>query len=287
MLIATLTPAAAVSILVVWLFAMGGAVGSFLNVVIYRVPAGKSIVRPGSHCPACKHPIRWHDNLPVVSWFLLRGRCRDCAARISFRYPAVEAITAALFVLVGVLEGLTGGANLPVRPLGVGQSAGIVTYHLLLLCTLLSASLFEYDGHRAPVGLFAPALVVGWLAPLVWPYLHPVSTWQGLTGPMAGLVDGSAGLGLGLLLGLASWPLPGAKRGPGLILAPACVGLFLGWQAALVLTLLRVVVWLPISALRQAWAGLRPVPPTAWLALTALAWVLAWGLIVGCCPILA
>jgi len=156
----------------------------------------------------------------------------------------------------------------------------------LLLCTLLAAALFEYDGHRAPIRLFVPALVVGWLAPLVWPYLHPVSAWQGLTGPMAGLVDGSAGLGLGLLLGLASWPLPGAKRGPGLILAPACVGLFLGWQAALVLTLLRLVVWLPISGLRQAWAGFRPATPTAWLALAALAWVLAWRLIAGCCPML-
>ena len=268
-----------------------------MNVVIYRLPAGKSIVRPGSHCPACKHPIRWHDNVPVLSWFLLRGRCRDCAARISFRYPAVEAITAALFVWVGMIEGLSGGANLPLEPivatdvvvlppLGIGQSAGIVTYHLLLLCTLLAAALIEYDGHRPPVRLFVPALVVGWLAPLVWPYLHPVSAWQGLSGPIAGLVDGTAGLGLGILLGLAFRPLPGAKPGPGLLLAPACVGLFLGWQAALVLTLLRVVVWLPVSALRQEWAGLRPVPPTAWLALAALAWVLAWAVISGCCPIL-
>ena len=77
-----------------WVFALGGAVGSFLNVVVYRLPAGMSLVAPGSRCPACGHPIRWHDNLPIAGWLILRGRCRDCAARISPRYPAVETLVA-------------------------------------------------------------------------------------------------------------------------------------------------------------------------------------------------
>src|SRR5260370_33249270 len=65
-------------ILDVWLFVLGGVVGSFLNVVVYRVPAGKSIAHPGSQCPACGCPIRWYHNLPIVSWLMLRGRCHDC-----------------------------------------------------------------------------------------------------------------------------------------------------------------------------------------------------------------
>jgi len=75
----------------------GAMVGSFLNVVIYRVPAEKSIVTPGSHC-ACGKPIAWYDNVPVLSWLLLRGRARCCGGRFSFRYPFVELLTGALFL---------------------------------------------------------------------------------------------------------------------------------------------------------------------------------------------
>ena len=78
----------------------GLAVGSFLNVVVHRLPRGESLNHPGSHCPSCGHPVRKRDNVPVVSWLLLRGRCRDCAHAIPVRYPLVEAVTAALWVAV-------------------------------------------------------------------------------------------------------------------------------------------------------------------------------------------
>lgn len=77
---------------------LGLAVGSFANVVAYRVPLERSVVSPGSACPQCDHPLAWRDNIPLVSWLTLRGRCRHCRARISVRYPIVEAATAALFV---------------------------------------------------------------------------------------------------------------------------------------------------------------------------------------------
>lgn len=80
---------------------VGLLVGSFLNVVIYRLPRNcLSIVRPGSRCPACKTPIRWYDNIPVVSWVVLNGACRSCKSKISMRYPFVEALTGGLFVLI-------------------------------------------------------------------------------------------------------------------------------------------------------------------------------------------
>src|SRR5688572_5539132 len=79
---------------------MGAAIGSFLNVVAYRVPRGESIVRPRSRCPGCETEIRARDNVPVLSWLLLRARCRGCGARIPARYPLVEALTAAVFVAV-------------------------------------------------------------------------------------------------------------------------------------------------------------------------------------------
>lgn len=80
-------------------FLFGAAIGSFLNVVIYRLPRGESLVSPGSACPQCKTPIAAHDNIPIVSWILLRGKCRTCHEPISWRYPLIEAVTG----LVGAL----------------------------------------------------------------------------------------------------------------------------------------------------------------------------------------
>ena len=79
-------------LILVWTGLLGACVGSFTNVVAWRLPRQESVVFPGSHCPKCGHSIRWHDNLPVLGWLLLRGRCRDCDAAISRRYPAVEAL---------------------------------------------------------------------------------------------------------------------------------------------------------------------------------------------------
>ena len=79
-------------------YLFGSCIGSFLNVVIYRVPAGKSVVHPGSACPHCSHPIAWYDNMPVVSWFVLRGQCRHCKAPFSFRYAAIELVVGLLAV---------------------------------------------------------------------------------------------------------------------------------------------------------------------------------------------
>src|SRR4051794_7900652 len=86
-------------VFIFFLFAFGACVGSFLNVVVWRLPRGESLVRPGSHCPKCSHPLAWYDNLPVVGWIALRGKCRYCRAPISPRYPIVEFITGALFIL--------------------------------------------------------------------------------------------------------------------------------------------------------------------------------------------
>jgi leader peptidase (prepilin peptidase)/N-methyltransferase len=79
--------------------ALGLVVGSFLNVVIYRLPRRESLVRPGSHCPSCGNPVRWHDNVPVFGWLVLRGKCRDCRQHIPIRYPLVEALTGIAFLL--------------------------------------------------------------------------------------------------------------------------------------------------------------------------------------------
>jgi leader peptidase (prepilin peptidase) / N-methyltransferase len=155
---------------------LGAAIGSFLNVVIHRVPAGQSVVRPPSACPTCETRIRATDNIPVVSWLILRGRCRACRAPISPRYPLIEAATAAVFGLV------VWWLQSPLSPIGPAFTAHslaavVVIFVALAYLWLASASIalavIDLDTHRLPnvivlpgygvaaVGLIIPALVVG------------------------------------------------------------------------------------------------------------------------------
>src|SRR5262245_5912029 len=87
-----------------WLFFVGASVGSFLNVVVYRLPRGINLVYPGSRCPSCLHAIRLRDNIPILSWLVLRGRCRDCRAVVSSRYFWVELLMGSVFLGVWLLE---------------------------------------------------------------------------------------------------------------------------------------------------------------------------------------
>jgi len=134
---------------------LGLAVGSFLNVVVYRVPAGLSVVAPASACPRCGHDIRARDNVPVLSWLVLRGRCRDCATPISARYPLVEAATAVLFVLVVLRFG-----SALVAAQG-GMDAAVATLELVAMLYLMAISLalalIDLDVHRLPDALVLPA----------------------------------------------------------------------------------------------------------------------------------
>ena len=287
MSLALLSFAPAETLIAVWLFAMGGAIGSFLNVVVYRLPAGLSIDRPGSHCPTCKHPIRWYDNVPILGWVMLRGRCRDCGEPFSIRYPLVEAATAGMFLTVALFEGISGGANLPPRPWAVVdgmillplsnvQLAAIVAWHLLLLSTLTAAVLIEFDGQRPPVRLFGPAAVVGLLAPAIWPCLHPVPVAWGLDGVSAGLADSLAGLAAGLLGGLAVAYLAGPSQRRGLLSVSACTGLYLGWQAVVVLAVVAALMDLVTRPVRRVLPRLGRAPATIWLAAGSLVWILWW-----------
>src|SRR5271157_5409514 len=91
----------------IFLMCVGAAVGSFLNVLIFRIPEGQSIVLPSSHCQKCGHAIRVYDNIPIISYLILRGKCRDCHEKISLQYPIVEAITAVMSLLLFLKFGLS------------------------------------------------------------------------------------------------------------------------------------------------------------------------------------
>lgn len=123
---------------------LGALIGSFLNVVVWRVPRGQSVVSPPSACPRCGHAIRARDNVPILSWMILRGRCRDCGTAISARYPALEISCAVLFVLVGIRFGF--GWSLPA--------------FLFLAAIGLALTLIDMDVKRLPDSIVLPAYPV-------------------------------------------------------------------------------------------------------------------------------
>src|SRR5436190_384866 len=123
----------------------GLVIGSFLNVVAYRLPLKRSIAFPGSYCPACETPVKPYDNIPVLSWLLLRGRCRACGVRISPRYPAVELLTAVAFTAIVLVNGLN--ARLAIE--------------LPFAALLIAVSEIDFEHKIIPNKLLIPAAVWG------------------------------------------------------------------------------------------------------------------------------
>ena len=269
----------------VWVFVLGAAVGSFLNVVIYRLPRGESLNHPPSRCPRCGTPIRWHDNVPIVGWLWLRGRCRACGAPISPRYPLVELLVALTFLGIAWLEVFSGGVNLPRGPWSEGfdsaRACAIWAYHLLLICTLLAAAFMVYDGQKPPVKFFLAALVFGLAAPLFLHGLRPVPyRWPLGAAPaeirwLAELLTGSAGAAAGFLMALLAWPA--TRIGPvgdhgrlASVLALVSVGAFLGWQAVSAIAVFASVAAAMITPV------FRRLDFTVFLAPLTVIWVASW-----------
>lgn len=174
-----------------WLGILGGCIGSFLNVVAYRLPRGMSVVWKPSHCPKCGRPIRWYDNVPVLGWLWLRGRCRDCHAPISPRYAIVEFVMATAFFALAYWEIFNGGANLPGGPHSpyTGALANLwdpwwplllwYAGHCLLLCVLMTAVLISLDSTRGKSRSLV--LIAVWVL-----ILFAVPFWQQLSNWFAG-----------------------------------------------------------------------------------------------------
>lgn len=227
----------------------GLLVGSFLNVVIYRLPRGESMIRPRSRCPSCAATLRARDNVPVLSWLLLRGRCRDCAKPISRRYPMVEAATAALFAAVVL----------------AAPSRAAVALGLIAVCVFLPAALIDLDHRIIPNRLLLVAAVA---AVLVGTLLDP-------GGEPGRLIAGAAAGGFLLVAALAR---PGGM-GMGDVKLAAVMGLLLGASVAaamLIALVLGVLVGIVVMTRRGVSAGRRTrVPFGPMLSAGGLAGVLA------------
>jgi leader peptidase (prepilin peptidase)/N-methyltransferase len=186
---------------------LGLLVGSFLNVVIWRVPRGESIASPASHCPGCDTPIAHRDNIPVLSWVLLRARCRTCGARISGRYPAVELTTAVLF------------AATTWRLLALEHGWAVPAF-LYLVAVSVALALIDVDTGRLPVVIVRPSIVVG--AVLLAIASFGEGDWSAMVRALAGL---AALYAFYLTLHIVK------PRGMGMgdVRLSALIGLYLGW----------------------------------------------------------
>ncbi len=183
---------------------LGLLIGSFLNVVVWRLPRGESLSHPGSHCPACDHPIRPYDNIPVVSWLVLRGRCRDCGAGISARYPLVELATGVAFALTAAW---------------VGWSV-LLPFALWLVAACIAMVLIDIEHHRLPNSLTLSTYAVVLAGLLLSAVLD--GAWQSFLRAVAG------GIVLALLYAALALAFP-KGMGWGDVKLAAVVGTVMAW----------------------------------------------------------
>lgn len=209
-----------VALSIVTVFSLGAAIGSFLNVVVYRIPVGLSLVYPPSRCPHCQHTLSPQDNIPVLGWILLRGRCRYCRGAIAWRYPLVEALTGLLFLVVF---------------LQFDWSIQTMSYWLLG-SWLLALALIDLDTLTLPDILIKPGLIAGLV-------LHP---WQAYAAvpTIETLVNYSMGAIAGAVVGL--WLLDGVRLVASLLMGQEAMGIADPKLAAM------IGAWLGVSNLLMA-----------------------------------
>jgi leader peptidase (prepilin peptidase) / N-methyltransferase len=210
----------------------GAIFGSFLNVVVYRLPRRESLVRPASRCPHCQTPIRPYDNIPLLSWLHLRGHCRDCAAPIPWRYPLVEALTALLCVAAVI----------------AGGSTATIALDVVFILLLVPIALIDLEHRIIPNSLTALGAL---LAIALGTALDP-------TGETARLIAGAAAGGALLLVALA-YP---RGMGMGDVKLAGVMGLFLGSSVAPAM-LIALLAGTVFGAMLAARAGARSARKTA------------------------
>ncbi len=224
--------------------AIGLVIGSFANVCIHRLPLGESVVSPRSRCPSCRTPIAAGDNVPVLSFLALRGHCRHCGARISWRYPGVEAANGLLYLAIALRDGPS--------PRAVVDMA--------LVTALLVLSLIDLDHQILPNVITRPSIVAG----IALSVVARVLGWPGFPAPLAALASAAAGYLAFGAIALAYRRTRGVEGlGQGDWKLAALLGAFLGWERMLLTILIAsvagTVVGLALMALRGR-SSRHPLP---------------------------
>jgi leader peptidase (prepilin peptidase)/N-methyltransferase len=242
-----------------FIFLFGLCIGSFVNVCIYRMGREQSVVHPASHCPQCQKPIRWFDNIPLWSYLALGGRCRDCHAKISFRYFFVELLTGLAFVAVW-------------RSFGFSVLTPI---YCLFVAGLIVATFVDFDFRIIPDEISVGGVVAGLLLSLAVPALHG-ETHHGL-GLGQSLLGVLVGGGILWLLGIiGDFIFKKESMGGGDVKLLAMIGAFLGWKMALLTLPLASVIGAVVGVVIKIRTKESAIAFGPYLAMGAVA-CLFWG----------
>lgn len=220
------------AIFAVGLFVIGTVVGSFLNVVIYRVPWEKSVIWPPSRCPKCLHEIEARDNVPILGWMLLGGACRNCRTSISVRYPSIELLVGLLFAGVYYVDAVATQKYLS-SDLAL---AATVFYHTILVSLLVAITFIDFDLMIVPGELTTPGIIAGILLGGAFPFARPVpmdgtTFGDGLKVGIAGAIVGAFIIWFVRVVGTALFRKE--AMGSGDIHIMALIGAFMGWKAVI------------------------------------------------------
>lgn len=214
----------------IWAIAIGACIGSFLNVVIYRVPAGLSVVHPPSRCPHCLRQLAPRDNIPIIGWFLIKGKCRYCHSPVSWRYPAIEGLTSFLFWSVAAY-------------FGTSQSPLILVFYVLFLSWLLALSMIDFDTMTLPNSLTQSGLVLGLVYQGSLAFINSSDRANFANHLLFGIGGAVMGIWLLDIMRLAGrFFLQKEAMGGGDPKLAAMIGMWLGWQNLLLTILLASAI---------------------------------------------
>jgi len=249
-------------------FLFGLIIGSFLNVCIYRLPRGESLAYPPSHCPKCYQPIRAEDNIPVVSWFLLAGRCRFCKQPISPIYPAIEFLTGALFCFY--YWRLVGFDYQP-----SAREIGLYVVHVSFFSALVAATVIDFRYLIIPDEISIPGIFAGVAASLLLPEMHGdvfLANRPHLNSLVSSLVGAAAGGGVIYLMGaVGKLVLRKEAMGFGDVKLMAMIGAVLGWQLTLFVLFLSALLGTAYGLVHIATTGESKIPYGPFLSVAAIA----------------
>lgn len=242
----------------IFFFLLGSTIGSFLNVCIYRIPRERSIVNPPSACPGCEKPIRPYDNIPILSYILLKGKCRDCGTKISIRYPLVELLTGIFFLILYRQFGFT---------------FELIVF-MIFLALLLIISFIDLDFQIIPDILSIGGVALGFILAIIRPFFRYLEPRFGILDSLYGIL-----LGGGLLFAIAWLYQFFTKRegmGGGDIKLLGMIGAFCGWKGVLFSlvsgSVFGTLVGIPII-LAKGQGGKYAIPFGPFLSLGAIVYI--------------
>jgi len=251
----------------IFVFCVGACVGSFLNVCILRLPKGKSIIKPASMC-SCGQTIKWYDNIPILSWFILRGKSRCCKTKFSFRYAFIEILCACLFLSAWIM---------------LERTEAIIAMFFVSLMILVS--FIDIDTLELPDWLTVGGAFAGLILSTIFPQLHnaiiedytfALSAFRGLLFSVIGLT-----IGVGVLYFLrlcAEIVFRKEAMGEGDVVLMACIGAFCGWQGALfsifIGSLIGAIIMVPLYPILKKKGEDLMIPYGPWLAAGAVVFMI-------------